>query len=101
MEDMIKQTKSTNKCICPYCNVMFYVYPPPAHGQDKIIKCSSCKKEIKVTATVEFTCHTIKDQSKSTNPVVKENKCNDYDYGREMYLAGHRDAYRNFARKIF
>jgi len=44
MEDMIKQTKSTNKCICPYCNVMFYVYPPPAHGQDKIIVCSSCKK---------------------------------------------------------
>jgi len=101
MEDMVKKTESTDKCICPYCNAMFHVYPAPAQYQNKIIVCYSCKKEISVTATINFTCHTIKDQSKSITSMVKENKCNNYDYRREMYLAGHRDAYRNFARKTF
>ena len=91
---MIKQTKSIDKCICPYCNRIFYVHP----AKDKVLVCDACKNTIKINVSVEFTC-TIIENVEEQKPIIKQRK--EIDYSREAYLAGHRDAYANFRRRIY
>jgi hypothetical protein len=95
----MKEIVSTNKCICPYCNRVFYIYPVH-YAEDKIIVCDICKNKIKIKVSMEFTCTTIENVEQEQKPIIKENKEN-RDYAREAYLAGHRDAYASFSRHIY
>jgi len=66
--------------------------------KDKVLVCDACKNTIKITVSVEFTCTAI-ENVEDKKPTMKQSK--EIDYLREAYLAGHRDAYANFRRRIY
>jgi len=51
------QTKSVDKCICPYCEVIFYV--SYSLLDEPCLTCPSCHKVMGVDFSIEYTCTTL------------------------------------------
>ena len=90
---MHAQTKSTDKCICPHCGVIFYI----SDVISTVKTCYACKKKIRINLSIEYTCTAITESTTvdtESAGTVNNTEYNRQDSLREAYLNGHRDAQR-------